>query len=959
MFGLSMPPALADAGSPPPISDVAGSTAAAATRPAQRKGVLILSGTQYGLPVSDSLIAGAVDTLKDKGISANDLYVENLDIVRNDDPRWHATLAGLLRDKLARTELAFVIATNQEALQFLADQGDKFVPPDTPVLTTLRVKPELAWRGTPRPLLEVPSPIDVRGTLRHGLELFPRTRRLLVVAGPDRQYALDEQIDEALAELGRKLEVESTAALSHEDMLKRAAAPLPDTLVLIGTYFNDRTGRSFTPVEVAAEVGRLADAPVLGLYDAHVRQGLIGGSVVLPGAIGRRAAEIGFELLRGTRRLDAVDAEAPVRAQPMFDWAQLRRWGADPARLPDDALLLNRPRTLWNDYREAVIVAGAAFLMLSALLVALLALNRRRKQVELTLRSSDERLRRAQEYAHVGVWDTDLETRKSHWSAEAARLFGLGCAASTTGEEWRERVAVEDQARIDTRIAESIESGESFEVEFPVRLDTDKTRWLLAKGRAQYDGAGQAVRLLGVTFDIDERKRAELALLEYRQRLEERVERRTAELVQARDLAEEATRAKSDFLANMSHEIRTPMNAIIGLTHLLLGTPLTPQQLDQARKIQLSSQHLLGVINDILDFSKIEADKMSLEHVEFDLEQVLREALDLLAGKAAEKGLELALELAPELPTRLVGDPLRLGQVLINFANNAVKFTERGSVRIRALLQADLGDTLLLRFEVSDTGIGVEPEQQARLFQSFQQADSSTTRKYGGTGLGLAICRRLAELMGGRGRRAECAGSRLHLLVHRQAGARPWPNAADRAGRKPRRHRGVARTKSLAGRGQQAQPASRHGAARQTGAGGGPGRRRRAGAREGAAAALRHRADGHADAGHGRPRSHPKNPCPAGPGQAAHHRHDRQRDGRGPPALPGGRDERPHRQADHAGEPGQDARDLAAGEYAARSLAPTAARETLGIIERQPLHQRLPGRNRTSPPPGRGPYAPR
>ncbi|MEY5097479.1 MAG: hypothetical protein RJA36_198 [Pseudomonadota bacterium] len=222
-----------------------------------------------------------------------------------------------------------------------------------------------------------------------------------------------------------------------------------------------------------------------------------------------------------------------------------------------------------------------------------------------------------------------------------------------------------------------------------------------------------------------------------------------AEIVKARKLAEEAARAKSDFLANMSHEIRTPMNAVLGLTHLALKSDLTTRQRDYLQKIQSSSRHLLGVINDILDFSKIEAGKLILEQVDFELDQLLDDVVSLVGERAASKGLELVVSIDAAVPRRLVGDPLRLGQILVNYANNAVKFTEHGEVAIRVLPAGEDESGLRLRFEVSDTGIGMTAEQQSLLFQSFQQADSSVTRKYGGTGLGLAIAKRLAELMGG------------------------------------------------------------------------------------------------------------------------------------------------------------------------------------------------------------------
>ena len=263
------------------------------------------------------------------------------------------------------------------------------------------------------------------------------------------------------------------------------------------------------------------------------------------------------------------------------------------------------------------------------------------------------------------------------------------------------------------------------------------------------DVHGEPQFLLGISRDITEQKRADEELQRHREHLEDMIQERTAELVVAKEQADAANQAKSDFLANMSHEIRTPMNAIIGMSYLALQSGLDARQLHYVQRVHGAAESLLGIINDILDFSKIEAGRLDIESIPFNLGDVMDGLANLVGLSAEEKGLELLFAQPPQLPLALVGDPSRLGQVLLNLGYNAVKFTERGEIVIGVDVVDRTDATVRLRFEVRDTGIGMTPEQQGRLFQPFSQADASTSRRYGGTGLGLAISRHLVRLMGG------------------------------------------------------------------------------------------------------------------------------------------------------------------------------------------------------------------
>jgi len=383
-----------------------------------------------------------------------------------------------------------------------------------------------------------------------------------------------------------------------------------------------------------------------------------------------------------------------------------------------------------------------------------------RYEAEAALREREELLRTIFEASSVGIFVVDMEWRLVHANRAMADMFRRP-VESLYGANYLDLVAPEEQPVAGQSI-EHLMSGQqdSIDAERMYRRSDGSLFWGRVSSRRlqKYDGGING--LAAILVDVTERRQVQAELEDHRDHLEALVAERTGRIAELnRELemraveAESANRAKSTFLANMSHEIRTPMNAIIGLTHLLRREVVGEAQQDKLGKISDAANHLLQVINDILDFSKIEAGKLELEQVDFELDQVVRRVCTLISERVQAKGLELVADIDPALVLgqQLHGDPNRLGQALLNFLSNAVKFTEHGAISLsaRRVGEMDEGGNQVIRFEVEDSGSGISQEAQARLFGAFEQADASTARRYGGTGLGLAITRRLAEMMGG------------------------------------------------------------------------------------------------------------------------------------------------------------------------------------------------------------------
>ena len=593
---------------------------------------------------------------------------------------------------------------------------------------------------------------------------------IFVGDGTSTYVAIEKEAQKALAQSGVR------ATFISEKSLDRALArirELPGKYVILTTVGGmvDEKGQVLSLHEIVKSIvdtGRI----VLSMEDSYITDGVLGGWVTSGREQGKAAAGMMLTYLHGA----PVASVPPLLKSPnafIFDDRVLENKDITlPANVSAKSLLLNHRMGFYIKNRFLILtsLAGLACLLLVVVTVALFVVSRNnrallisserieqtnsellsaiseRQKTEEELEKSANRLALAMKAGGVGTWEWDAVSNNSAWDEHMFALYGYGKDSLVSAcDAWQSGVHPDDRVRFHKEVEVALAGEKDLSTEYRVVWPDGSVHYLRVLAAVQRDPSGRPLLMFGTNWDITDRVEHEAEL---RKRNRELVESNAYANKMARK-AELASVAKSEFLANMSHEIRTPMNGVLGMTTLLLESPLNSEQREFVDNLRSSGEVLLTLVNDILDFSKIEAGKLDLELIDFDLPALISSFSNIFTAQAKDKGLAFDCSINPDVPSGLNGDQRRLRQVLTNLAGNAIKFTPRGRVSVRVSLLSTTPAASVLRFTVRDTGIGIPKEKQALLFEKFSQVDASTSRHFGGSGLGLAICKQLVHLMDG------------------------------------------------------------------------------------------------------------------------------------------------------------------------------------------------------------------
>lgn len=518
-----------------------------------------------------------------------------------------------------------------------------------------------------------------------------------------------------------------------------------DSMVLLGVYFKDKFGKYFTYEKIGKIIAQSSNAPVFCLLKFNIGKGVVGGSVISGYFQGEAMSKIAKKILNGTPPKD-IHVQKNGTTRLVFDYNALVKYGMDMKNIPKDAIILNKKLSFFEKYKITIIISLIIVIIAMTIIVLLLTIIRQRKKAQIVLEESQKEIEEINKNLENKIKNRTQELENKNKEFESILDITMEGIAITNDRKFinfndaiLEMFGYSDKKEVlKKNTFDFIEPSYHPLILEKMKLDQNEPYELMG---IKKDGTIFPILLKGHFISTSNRTIRVVAVFDMT-----KIKENEAQLKLAKEKAEESTKLKSEFLANMSHEIRTPMNGIIGMSYLALQTDLNNKQKNYIQKIDDNAKNLLGIINDILDFSKMEAGKLVIEKVEFNLFKTIDNVINLLELKADEKGLKITVNYSFDMNKNFYGDRLRISQILTNLLSNAVKFTDKGEVGIyiSKIMQS------VYRFEVRDTGIGLNKEQQNKLFQSFSQADGSITRKYGGTGLGLFISKQLVELMNGK-----------------------------------------------------------------------------------------------------------------------------------------------------------------------------------------------------------------
>jgi PAS domain S-box-containing protein len=725
------------------------------------KNVLLLHAYTYETASSVVMDPIFMKGFVDAGLSAFNLHFEFMDLAKHPDPAHRREFAKYLGRKFEKKPIDLIIALHSTGLSFLVEEGRNLFP-GVPAINVIadseffhnedfRTAYERRVHPLKRPFIILPYSINVDSTVESILRLRPDTRGLVMISGSgllDRR--MEQPIRRRLQAWQGRLPIEYFDALPLEEVLQRVATLAPKTAILFSNFSADADGRAYSPPEVVRRISTAANAPVFGLFDTILGNGgIVGGIMQTHGNEAVRTVRLALEILRGRLPTEPLTI-LPAHYIPMFDWEQLNRWGMNENRLPPGSIVLNRPKTLWSEYKEYVIAGIAVILAQTLLVIGLLVQRNLKRKAELSLRQKTEELDQFFNVSLDLLCIANTDGYFLHLNPAAERILGY-TREELMAKRFLDFVHPDDLESSREAVSALASQQRIFSFENRYRCKDGTYRWL------QWSSAPAGNLIYAAARDVTEHKRAEEELRRHQEHLEELVRERTGELVVARDQAEVANRAKSTFLANMSHELRTPLNSILGIAQLMERDAGFPgQHRDTLKILSRSGTHLLELINDMLEMSKIEAGKMAPVMTSFDLHSFLGDLEEMIRLRTDQKGLTLTFERRSGLPRFIETDVRMLRQVLINILGNAIKYTEKGRIALRIAFKegndrtfgAKPGSSGRLEFEVEDTGIGIAPENRQLIFEPFLQLDAGRTSR-DGTGLGLTLSRMFVELLGG------------------------------------------------------------------------------------------------------------------------------------------------------------------------------------------------------------------